>query len=284
MEKVQSEQGPWITLDGDFTQKDKKRGRKLFCFIRSFLVDNKEADSFLTYITKQDLAGRWLPEKPSVYYTFAGEIPWCNILPKNEQTEFKFVTSEETIKVQRTKIEFDMDDEISNGIEYEERLKCFNEGDFKQIKIKKVPVEVDEIKREYINFNALVPVVDYSWESYHSTANNSCKATFLAKEITTDLDLIGQPQTFDMFTKDGVRVTYNISDHSDDYNNHQFMFFMRENMLNEYLKKNELTLIWAVWGEREYFSTHTTEKSCGSEYPDTPYKVFSYIKKHELGN
>jgi len=177
-----------------------------------------------------------------------------------------------------------MDDEIFNGTEYEEILKCFNEEDFKQIKIKKVPVEVDEIKRKYIDFNALIPVVDFSWEGYHSTANNTCKATFLAKEIAFDLDLIGQPQTFDMFTKEGVRATYNVSDHGEDYNNHQFMFFMRENILKEYLDKNELTLIWAVWGERECLPTRTIDKNCILEYTDTPYKVFSYIKKYEPGN
>ena len=45
--RVLNEEGPWIALDGFFTQQDEKRGRKLFCFLRSFLIAAQDADSFL---------------------------------------------------------------------------------------------------------------------------------------------------------------------------------------------------------------------------------------------
>ena len=103
--EVQNEEGPWVALDGFFVQQDEKRGRKLFCFIRSFLVANQDADSFQNHLSHQDLGGRWLPEKPNVIYAFAGEIPWCDTFPKNGLSEFAFVTNEEPVKVQRTQQE-----------------------------------------------------------------------------------------------------------------------------------------------------------------------------------
>jgi hypothetical protein len=107
--EVQKEEGPWVALDGFFEQQDEMRGRKLFCFIRSFLVVNQDADSFLNYLSHQGLGGRWLPEKPAVIYTFAGEIPWCTTFPNNGLCELSFVTKEETVKVNKMQPAFYLD-------------------------------------------------------------------------------------------------------------------------------------------------------------------------------
>ncbi len=42
---------------------------------------------------------------------------------------------------------------------------------------------------------------------------------------------------------------------------------MREETLKQYLEKNNLSLVWAVWGERQH--------------PDYQYEVFSNVKLHE---
>ena len=75
--------GPWIMLDGFFCQEDEDRGRRMFSFIRSFIVRKCDAEKLLTHLSNQSLGGRRLPEKPSVYYTFSGEIPWSSAYPKN---------------------------------------------------------------------------------------------------------------------------------------------------------------------------------------------------------
>ena len=83
-------------------------------------------------------------------------------------------------------------------------------------------------------------------------ASDPGRACALAKEIAQDLQLVGQPQTFDMFTRDGARVTCNVSDQSKDYYNQQSMFFIREDFLRLYLERHDLSLFWAIWGERQY--------------------------------
>ena len=87
----------------------------------------------------------------------------------------------------------------------------------------------------------------FGWENYHTAYSDAGRPITLAKEITSDMDLIGQPQTFDLFTKGGEKVTFNVSDESNESNNRQHMFFMRENLLKAYLAKNNFTLIWAIW-------------------------------------
>lgn len=71
-------------------------------------------------------------------------------------------------------------------------------SDEERIEIREVLLEVEEVKKEYTKFNALIPVCDFA-------ANDEGHATTLAKEISSDLELLGQPQTFDLFTKDNVK-------------------------------------------------------------------------------
>lgn len=295
LEEVQQVKGPWVALDGYVTQEDETRSRSMFCFIRSFLVRNRDADSFLDHLSHQDLGGRWLPETPDIIYTFAGEIPWCDTFPKNDLCEFSFVTGEETVKVQRSQRVLCLDGEIlgltlvdlirprvsDNADRKVEEQQHITKEDFKRIEVRLMPVEVKEVKTEYAKFNTLIPVCDFGWEGYQTTAIDAGHATTLAKEIASYLELIGQPQTFDLFTKEGVKATFNVSDHSNDFNNKQNMFFIRENLLNTYLDKNNFVLIWAIWGERGYSSDRIKKLFHSPDHPEQSYVVFSFVKRYE---
>ena len=289
--KVQKLEGPWIMLDGFAAQQDEIRGGSSFCFIRSFLIANRDADSFLNHLSLQDLGGRSLPEKPQVIYTFAGEIPWCDIFPKNGLSEFSFVTKEETEMVQRSRKELYLDGEklgltqidlklrqiFGDATGKNEEQQLISDEDLERIEEREVSVEVEEVKKEYAKFNVLIPVCDFNWEGYQTEASDAGHATTLAKEIASDLILIGQPQTFDLFTTDGVKATYNISDQSNDFNTHQSMFFIKEDLLKTYLEKNNLSLIWAIWGERDYSSKHFH----GPDRPEQNHVVFNFVKHYD---
>ena len=217
--EVLSEKGPWIMLDGFVSQGDKSRDRSIFCCIRSFLVIKQHADAILAYLNREKLGGSF-PNMPSLVYTFAGEIPWCSTFPANGPTEVSFITEEES-------------DEIN------ESSNIFS-----------VWSDVTDRTREFVRYEILIPVRDFAWESYHSVVNNAGHATTLAKEIALGLDLVSQPQTFDLFTHDKKKATLCVSDHSDDVDNTQSMHFIREEILKPYLARNDYSLIWVMWGER----------------------------------
>jgi hypothetical protein len=141
--------------------------------------------------------------------------------------------------------------------------------------------ETEEGEKNCFTFDALIPVCDFGWEGYQTTASDAGQATTLAKEIASDLELIGQPQTFDLFAKDGVKATFNISDQSNDSDNHQSMFFIREDLLKAYLKKNDFALIWAIWGEREHSSDHIHKLSHGPDRDGQNHSTFSFVKRYE---
>jgi hypothetical protein len=162
-----------------------------------------------------------------------------------------------------------------------EEQKHVSNEDLERIEVREELAEVEDTRREYAKFNALIPVCDFGWEGYQSAVNDAGHATMLAKEITSDLELIGQPQTFDLFTKGGVKATCNVSDQSNDFNNRQAMFFIRKDLLKTYLEKNDLALIWAIWGEREYSSAQIDKLFHGPDRPEQSHAVFSFVKRYE---
>ncbi len=83
--------GPWVLLDGYFTQNDEVRGRKLFSFVRSFLVQSKRWPYSTSKRFTQNEIARFRSlaalqhQVPSLYYAFSGEIPWCSVFPNAEK-------------------------------------------------------------------------------------------------------------------------------------------------------------------------------------------------------
>ena len=218
--KVLSEDGPWIMLDGSAAQEDENRGRYSSCSIRSFLVRSQDAASFVDYLNRQN-GGIWdLRPKPSVSYTFAGEIPWCSTFPYKETADFS-------------------------------------------------------------HYQVLPPVCDFGWEYYHSSTNDTDCAMTLAKEVAIDLELVGQPQTFDLFTRDGLRATRFISDRGDGPGNNQSAYFIREELLRTCLKKNDCSLIWIIWGERRYSARQIEKRLRGANRPEKPYEDFGWVERYD---
>ena len=73
----------------------------------------------------------------------------------------------------------------------------------------------------------------------------------LGKQFAQRCGLVHLPQTHDLQTKDGVRATLGIACRAHDFNNSERFLFVREDILRTYLRKHDLAMVWAVWGERE---------------------------------
>jgi hypothetical protein len=290
MPKVHDLPGPWVALNGFFTQEDAKRGRRIFCFVRSFLVKRHQADSFVKCLSKQDLASRWLPEIPRVIYTFAGEIPWCDTYPKNGLTDLRFVVKEKRVKVKRKRRAYFLDGKQIQLLRFYPHgsnmpvpsvgvTRSFSPEELKRVEVRTIVVDEEIIKQTTKRFKALIPVKEFGWEG-ERFASESIRAIPLAKEITRELHLVGQPQTFDSFTKDGTRATFGCSEASD-YNNSQDLFFMREDLLKQYLKKKQFGLIWAIWGEREYATEVAGAKWDAGEGVGLKFRSFKVIRRFD---
>ncbi|MEM7201824.1 MAG: hypothetical protein AAF628_16275 [Planctomycetota bacterium] len=74
--KIGEHPGPWIAVAGDFDTKRQTPGRRVFGLLTCLLVPARRARRLAELLGREQPGNRWLPEPPSDYYTFAGEIPW----------------------------------------------------------------------------------------------------------------------------------------------------------------------------------------------------------------
>jgi hypothetical protein len=261
---IRDDAGPWVALDGFVTQQDESRGRRLFAFVRSFFVAKSEANAFASALTKQPLAGRWLPEKPTTHYTFAGEIPWCSTLPKTDPHEMRFVVKERKVKVKKRRPVFYLDGEPLDLTQMdllrfrmfglppasEDKGELLTEADMQRMVVKHVFEEVEEVRQDLRKFSAWIPVLDFGWEG-RKVDNVPVHGITLGKQFAQSSDLIHVPQTHDLQTKAGLRATHGIAFRAHDFKNSESFFFVHQDILRAHLKKHDLAMVWAVWGERE---------------------------------
>lgn len=287
---VHGNTGPWLMLDGFVTQEDHARGRRLFCFVRSFLVPKSQSAAVTSALRRQSMRGRWLPEKPRIIYTYAGEIPWCATFPKNGRTRLSFITSERKIRVRRRRWAYFLEGKRLNmsAIEIME-LRLLGDSAERTPEVKKLTealarahkrmafVEVEEIERKAKDFDVVIPVCDFGWEGT-TLEGRPDYGPILSKELATALQLTGIPQSLDLATRDGRRATCGIAHRSQSYNNSQSFFYVREDLLQIYLRINKLALIQVTWGERELGGKAAERRIDEPDKSKPGFKVFHTVK------
>ena len=81
-------EGPWIAVDGFLKTENKILDRRVFGFIRGILIPQGQVDKALSVLESAEYLGNmYIPECPSDYYTYAGEIPWSQSFANSEDYE-----------------------------------------------------------------------------------------------------------------------------------------------------------------------------------------------------
>lgn len=91
---------PWIAVHADLNTKGLAPGRRVFGVLTALLVATADADRLVDALKTRDYPGRWrLPEVPSDYYTFAGEIPWSPEFARRDADGHPAQLYRETVEV-----------------------------------------------------------------------------------------------------------------------------------------------------------------------------------------
>lgn len=254
--------GPWVLLDGFVTQEDRSCQRAVFAFLRGLLVSEGHGDELIRLLVKQRLGNLHLPESPEDYYTFAGEIPWCETFPKNGFTDLELVAGHKKKRIPE--------------LRFYRKTKRLDEGETKALFEKLGPalkkrdrdmavreilesegVTLREIKTWsahgetiYKKLPVLLPVRENNWESYHSGANPGQHTTIPAREISEAFGLSISLPHWDMHDAKGETASISIK-WGDSWQTGHNLCYLRKDILDRLLKKKQMRLIWAFWGERE---------------------------------
>jgi hypothetical protein len=80
IEEIDALIGPWVVLDGFLEQNAPSDDRQVFTFLRGVLLDRGEVDRLSTVFSGLEYPGNHaIPEAPSHYYTYGGEMPFASI-------------------------------------------------------------------------------------------------------------------------------------------------------------------------------------------------------------
>jgi len=221
--KILGDYGPWVLLDGVIVQEGLQANRDSFLRARCLLVRNADSEEFMNLLKKNSRVR--IPSVPEDYYTYAGEIPWCDTFPNNGNDEMELV-----VKTKR---------EIRRVTKRTESGFIFEEQEVE------IPAETRKI-------TVFVPVRYNCYESYHSEVNPGRSVLVPARELSDFLELCSQPQTFDMYEKDGRKASITVKC-GKPYHDSQ-LIFLRQDLLDRFLEERDLSLVWAIEGERRLWS------------------------------
>ena len=110
-------------------------------------------------------------------------------------------------------------------------------------------------------------VRDYAWESYHSNENRLGGASFPTKALANELKLHVQIPAITMAgERSSTPATIPIRA-GEAYYNTESILFLRQDLLDRYLRHHKLDLIMFVWGERraDYLASEGTEEARSAE-------------------
>ena len=293
------EQGPWVLLKGYMSQKDDQANRNMFAFLDGLIVKSQQVEEIVEVLKKQEKIDRnTLPSCPEDHYTYAGEIPWCDTYQENSWEEVSLKIGAVLVPEERRVILRDGEpvpdeelrsfwDSIVDMIEPEDPfaklLGFYNinsitnlieteNWEIVEAELHKrgleCTTETIEIKQpKHQTFKMLVPVRENSWADSQSAAVPSRNVTIPSKQIAETFSLCGQPQSFDLFEKDGrcASMTFRCGE---EWGETQDFAYLRQDLLESYLEKIDGELIWVIWGEQNVVP------------PDenTPYKLFHDVK------
>lgn len=255
--------GDWVCLDSFIVQEDMLIERNCFAFVRGLIIKESDYADMIKLLNVQNMGGRWLPEKRENYYTYAGELYYCDEATNDNEVTLRFEIEKKKVKIKK------------GEAGYYPEVFWENDGlttDFPN----EIEREVSEIKE----IEALLPVMEYNWEDYHSPTNNAGHTTVVGKEIANYLSLINQPQTFDLFDNNGNIATINFEYHEDYNNSHNFVY-IRKDLLDKYLTETQSKFVWIIWGERDIrFKTEERRQEYFKVNPFKEYQVFQKVREY----
>lgn len=241
IKNVRNKKGPWVLLNGHINQSHTRDGRKIFAFIKAFLVQKKDISSLRNrfaadhYPLSNSITGHW-----NDYYTFAGEIPWST----KHAFDLRHTNGKPKPNYQKlfSKSKFIPFSKAEETVEAENDLEVRGEVLFKLVALQGKWVETPGIRVE-------IPIHSHAWEGYHSILNDIGGFIVPAPAMSDYLGLSFRNQSPELLDDQGKLATIytHFSNQSDETIN---LFYLRKDLLEKYLLHTKQTLVWIVWGER----------------------------------
>jgi hypothetical protein len=172
IDELCGEVGPWVLLDGDLYQEDRKQNQELKVYVGSLIVQADQEELVVANLKQGSVHNPMdllVLEDENIY---AGEVPWCETFHFNGWHHLLF----------------------ENGAQ--RNLPLTRQSEPRAAK--KGGGEI-QASSSLLAFKAFIPVRETHWEAPRSFLQESRQVTIPAREVTEYFGLCSQPQTFDLY-------------------------------------------------------------------------------------
>jgi hypothetical protein len=285
-ESIYNLKGPWVLLSCYVKSIDENRQIEHSIWIVSRIFKNKIMRNLdakqLRLINSQNKM-----DETSFYYTFAGELSWHSSYTQDEEEYLnikigeKIETSDEkSISVYQHGKELRLH-KRSNILN---QLSNFRDDETKSLQFLKennIRVKMQVEKRKYSvpiykRIPVLTPINCFSWESHHSLLNPGQNVSIPSRELIDFSVLKIDIPNWDFIDSKGEKAIINI-DSGERFGTRQELVYIREDILDKYLRKSKLKMLWFVNGERQLLHRNAITTNVILEGNIKPYKTYGKV-------
>lgn len=212
LEEVDGQMGPWVLLDGFIEESSNNDERRVFTFLRGLLVEHDQVEKLLTAFNTVEYPGNLAMPEPLEDY-----YTYAGEIPWSPH--------------------FGKDLRGPDGKAKRDIKEAFALHDGKQW-LPGIPVEV--------------PAYKFAWESYHSPLNRVSGITVPAPALCGKLCLSNRQGEWDLYNPNGhVGTMYRVFK-TDENTFRSYLLYLRSDLMKRYLHDTGQTLVWLLWGERDF--------------------------------
>lgn len=224
----------FVCLYGHISRENKSLDRSRFAFIRPFIIKSEDFDKFVKYLQDADLSRHIIVDEIDNYSCCAGEISAFPDATHSNWVEMSFRISSEEI------------DQTAQEMEAILQIYIDDNGNVELDPDGKLDGLIDKFNSDYIDFKVMVPTMNYC--ASYDCSIGSCNT--LSKEIIFSEHLYFIPQTFNLEDSNGDLAFYNVSGHINETDSQHYSY-LRRDLLDSFLRKNGLSMLWLIWGEKD---------------------------------
>lgn len=273
-DRLQGENGPWVLLYALALDTDEEAERHASFSATTYLVPAGQADRFTELLSKQRPRDEGGKQVPQVYYTFAGEMPWSDTCPSNGYHDIDlFVRSVRRKRTRQERVFFRDGKELSDT-ELDELIRGLA-GTTEDEKLARLTDEMISVEERTIiepcdepiheRFSVMMPVIVNDWEGHHNELNPNQNAVVPARDLAECFDLRLHLPGWGMYDSHGNRASVCVQQ-KDDGVARQILSYIRLDIIDEYLRANDLCLVWSVSGSREMIVDNTASNQCAGHF------------------
>lgn len=301
----------WILVHGSVGETDERKDHEIWAHIELFILQRKDVLRFRKEFRKPGFPPHELTFTGDSHYTFAGEIGWSSNYGDTSE-EYgqihafcKSQRTQHTTSLHRAWLSFDLHLLLkyhrSRTEASRERIKKRLNKHIEDIN-RNFPEEEQLSLRYVISRQAISDLVSgsredwqweevggidvekfawgFSWESYHSSLNQSTFTT-LNPSICRKICLRPINRSICLFDQSGKKATLYI-DEKKSWHDGARLLYLRKDLLRDYLKNTDKVAVIASWGERQINHEHAHEvwdkihKEGSVTHDDVVFKKLSF--------